>query len=87
MFVLICHCGGTCLIRILHSKMSKWSKYQKNCLFILQLPFMANIKHLHCFEYITIAITLHGCVIHVQDLFFDVNSTVIGLTCFGNFEN
>ena len=22
MFVLICHCGGTCLIRILHSKNS-----------------------------------------------------------------
>src|ERR1700733_1885005 len=28
MFVLICHCGGTCLIRILLLNNSKYSKYQ-----------------------------------------------------------
>jgi hypothetical protein len=29
MLVLICHCGGTCLIWILHSNKSKYSKYPK----------------------------------------------------------
>ena len=29
MFVLICHCGDTCLIRVLHSNKTKQSKYQK----------------------------------------------------------
>jgi hypothetical protein len=105
-FVFICNCGGTFLIRILHPK---WSKYQKqlslsfysyniysqgtNVLYALiyiclqsctamvshPLPFMASIRHSHCFGYILIAIALHRCVIYVGELFFDVNSTVMSI--------
>ena len=36
MFVLICHCGGTCLISKLHSNYSKWSNFQETpCTLVL----------------------------------------------------
>ena len=42
-------------------------------------PFMADLIHLHYFEYISIAIALHKCIIYVWGLFFNVNSTVVSV--------
>ena len=43
------------------------------------LPFIVDIIHSHCFEYISIAIALQQCIIYDQDSFFDVNSTVMSI--------
>ena len=34
------------------------------------LPFMADITHSHCFEYISIAIALHRCIIYMSRTHF-----------------
>ena len=56
------------------------------------LPFMVDITHIYCFRYISIVIALLGmyyiCPGPVFQCEFNCDVYfVIGLTCFGNFEN
>ena len=50
MFVLICHCGGTCLIRILYPKKSKWSNTKKTACSLFCVLIIYILKVQMCYE-------------------------------------
>ena len=50
MFIFICHCGGTCLIRIWHVNNSKQSKYQTTACSLFFVLIIYTLKVQMCYE-------------------------------------
>ena len=62
-FVLICHCGGTCLIRILYPKKLKKSKCPKllaHCFLILQFMLLRFKCIMHYYLHLFIIMYNYG---------------------------